>query len=176
MLVSAVIEANEEPGVTDRRSRAKWLKRIMSKIMRQKVGFSTFSGCEKRALADVPDHSNAPASREIPNVISDATVLTLIALRNSMKFAGACQLRVERGDVSGRPTVRSGIQDDEARIDWSASAIVTPRHGVCMTAETMLFLDEVDLVVRVAEGPQSAEAGNAAADDGYALLLHAVGG
>jgi hypothetical protein len=45
-----------------------------------------------------------------------------------------------------------------------------------MTAETMLFLDEVDLVVRVAEGPQSAEAGNAAADDGYALLLHAVGG
>jgi hypothetical protein len=71
----------------DKRSSANWLKRIMSKIMRQKEGLRALEGCAKSEVAEVPDHSKAPASREMPKVISEAMVLTRRALRNWMKFA-----------------------------------------------------------------------------------------
>nr|GFD26628.1 hypothetical protein [Tanacetum cinerariifolium] len=82
----ALIEASD-PGGIDRRSKANWLKRTMSKIMRQNEGLRALDDCAKSAPSDVPDHSNAPASREMPNVISDMSVFTFTALRNRMKFA-----------------------------------------------------------------------------------------
>ena len=90
MLISVAATAADEPGVMASRSRANWLNRMMSKIMRQNEGLSAFSGCAKSELPDVPDHSKAPASRDIPKVISEATVLTCKADRNFMKFAGLC--------------------------------------------------------------------------------------
>jgi len=72
-------------------------------------------------------------------------------------------------------TVCSGVEDDEARIHRRALAIVCPRHSVCMTTKTFLFLEKVHFMLGIAKCVESAEARYATADDGYALLLHVSG-
>src|SRR5690242_14070399 len=87
MLSWFALAAAADPGGIDSRSRANWLNRMMSKIMRQNEGLRMLEVCAKSAPSEVPDHSNAPASRDIPNVISDGSILTLMASKNLMKLA-----------------------------------------------------------------------------------------
>lgn len=84
---SSNAEAGFEDEECESKSSANWLNRTISKIIRQNDGFRILARCANSADSDVPDHSNAPLSLEIPKVISLLIVFKPKVLRNAMKFA-----------------------------------------------------------------------------------------
>ena len=69
-------------------------------------------------------------------------------------------------------TISCRIQHNEPRIYRRGFALVCPSHRIRVTAQTRLFLVQVNFVRGRTQGPERGEPGYAAADYGYTFAFH----
>jgi hypothetical protein len=101
----------------------------MSKIIRQKLGRKKLRFWAKMDLGDVPDHSKAPWSRVMPNVIVVGAVFTPSSFKNGMKLAIGV-LGLESDGAFGELTVCGCIHHNEAGVHHNRFAIVFEGKGI----------------------------------------------
>ena len=94
-----------------------------------------------------------------------------------MKFAAALLLWCPSVTCLGcGRTIGGHVEHNEACVNRSGAIVVRPCRCIGVAAQPMVLLEQVDFMAAIAERPESAEARNAAAYDGYALSLHVVCG
>jgi hypothetical protein len=118
---------------------------------------------------DVPDHSNAPSSRHMLNVMAVGAVSTPSSFRKAMKLCWGYQSERSITGWFGAPTVGCCVHHDETCVNGCLPLPILPQYGIRASSQAVLCFIQVYFMTTVLEGVESTDSGNSATDNGNSL-------